>query len=73
MKYLLIFLIKVYQKIPGPWHKYCKFHPSCSNYAIGVLEEFGVLKGSWLTIKRICKCNPWNSGGYDPIPKKEVR
>ena len=73
MKYILISLIKVYQKIPGPWHNSCKHHPTCSNYAIGVLCEFGFFKGFWLTIKRIIKCNPWSRGGYDPIPRNEKR
>ena len=71
MKYILIYLIKLYQKIPGSWHKNCKFQPTCSNYAIGVLNEFGFVKGMWLTIKRILKCNPWSKGGYDPIPSRE--
>ena len=71
MKYVLIWLIKLYQRIPGPWHKNCKFQPTCSNYAIGVLYEFGFFKGSYLMIKRILKCNPWNKGGYDPIPLKK--
>ena len=71
MKYILIYLIRLYQKIPGPWHNNCKFQPTCSNYAIGVLEEFGFVKGTWLTIKRILKCNPWSKGGYDPIPSRE--
>ena len=73
MKYLCIYLIKLYQKIPGPWHQACKHQPTCSNYAIGVLNEFGFGKGTYLTIKRILKCNPWNKGGYDPIPLKEKR
>ena len=68
MKYICIYLIKLYQKIPGPWHNYCKHQPTCSNYAIGVFNEFGFFKGFWLTIKRILKCNPCNKGGYDPIP-----
>lgn len=68
MKYLCIYLIKIYQKIPGPWHNSCKYTPTCSNYAIGVLSEFGFFKGTYLTIKRILKCNPWSKGGYDPIP-----
>ena len=71
MKYILIFLIKIYQKIPGPWHGYCKHLPTCSNYAIGVLKEFGFIKGTYLSIKRILKCNYWNKGWYDPIPLKE--
>ena len=68
MKYVLIFLIKIYQKIPGPWHDACRHQPTCSNYTIGVLQEFGFFKGSYLAIKRILKCNPWSKGGYDPIP-----
>ena len=67
MKYILIFLIKIYQKIPGPWHDACKHQPTCSHYAIGVLTEFGILKGTYLSIKRILKCNPFSKGGYDPL------
>ena len=70
MKYVLIYLIKLYQKVPGSWHNCCKFQPSCSNYAIGVLKEFGFIKGTFLTIKRVFKCNPYSLGGYDPIPLK---
>ena len=71
MKYVLIYLIRIYQKIPGPWHNACKHQPTCSNYAIGVLNEFGFLKGIVLTVKRIIKCNPCSIGGYDPIPLKK--
>ena len=71
MKYILIWLIKGYQKIPGNWHNYCKFRPTCSEYAIGVLNEFGFFKGTYLSIKRIIRCNPRSKGGYDPIPIKE--
>lgn len=73
MKYIVIGLIKLYQKIPGPWHDCCKHQPTCSNYAIGVLEEFGLFKGIYLSVKRILRCNPWSKGGYDPIPIKEKR
>lgn len=68
MKYIAIFLIKLYQKIPGNWHNYCKFKPTCSEYAIGVFNEFGFVKGLYLSIKRIIRCNPKSKGGYDPIP-----
>ena len=71
MKYIVIHLIKIYQKIPGNFHNACKFHPTCSNYAIGVFNEFGFIRGLYLTIKRILKCSPWNNGGYDPIPTKK--
>jgi len=68
MSKILIFLIKKYQSIPGRWHSYCKFQPTCSQYAIGVLKEFGFVKGIFLILKRIIRCNPFGSGGYDPIP-----
>lgn len=68
IKKILIFLIKTYQKIPGPWHSACKFHPTCSNYAIEAIELHGAIKGFLLTIKRIFRCNPFSKGGYDPVP-----
>ena len=71
MKLAAIFLIKLYQHIPGPWHNHCRFQPTCSNYAIGCLKEFGFFKGMRLSIKRILRCNPRSKGGYDPIPVKE--
>ena len=74
MAKFFIYIIRIYQRIPGPWHSNCKFQPTCSNYAIGVLKEFGFIKGAFLTIKRLLKCNPWSKGGYDPVPiKKEKR
>ena len=73
MKHILIFFIKIYQKIPGPWHKSCRHIPTCSNYAIEAIEEYGYIKGTYLSIKRILKCNPWGTYGYDPVPKKGVK
>ncbi len=70
MKHILIFFIKVYQKIPGPWHDSCRHIPTCSNYGIEALKKRGAIKGSYLTIKRIFKCNPWGTSGYDPVPEK---
>ena len=70
MKQILIKGIKLYQKIPRPWHSACRHIPTCSNYAIEAIEEYGSLKGSFLAIKRILKCNPWGTYGYDPVPKK---
>lgn len=71
MKYILIFLIKLYQKIPLSSHNYCKFIPTCSNYGIEAINTYGSIKGTFLTIKRILRCNPLSKGGYDPVPKKE--
>ena len=71
MKHILIFFIKIYQKIPGPWHASCKHIPTCSNYAIEALNTHGSIKGLYLSIKRILKCNPLEKGGYDPVPPKK--
>lgn len=70
MKKLAIYLVKLYQKVPGPWHNYCRHIPTCSNYTIIALERFGFLKGSFLAIKRILRCNPFGTSGIDPVPEK---
>ena len=70
MKYVLIKIIKLYQKIPGPWHRACRHIPTCSNYGIEAIETYGSIKGSWLTFKRILRCNPWGTHGYDPVIKE---
>lgn len=69
MKCLLIKLIRLYQRIPGPWHDHCRYIPSCSNYALEAITIHGAFKGSILAIKRILRCNPWGGYGYDPVPK----
>lgn len=71
LKKILIFVIKIYQKIPGPWHYQCRHVPTCSNYAIEAIQEYGSIKGTCLTIKRIMRCNPWGTSGFDPVPKKK--
>ena len=73
MKCILIKMIKLYQKIPGPWHYTCRHIPTCSNYAIESINEHGVLRGCFLAIKRILKCNPWSSKGIDLVPRKEKK
>ena len=72
MKKLLIKLIKLYQTIPGDFHNHCRFYPTCSNYAIEALETHGFFKGTYLTIKRLLKCNPFNKkSGIDLVPPKK--
>lgn len=71
MKYILIQIIKLYQIIPGPWHDSCRHIPTCSNYGIEAISEYGAIKGSFLTIKRILRCNPWGTYGYDPVIKEK--
>ncbi len=73
MKYIMIGFIRIYQLIPGPWHKACRHQPTCSNYMIEALKEYGVFKGTYLGIKRILKCSPWGTSGYDPVPKKRSK
>ena len=70
MKNILIKIIKKYQSIPFKSHDSCKFIPTCSNYMIEALEEHGLIKGLFLGIKRILRCNPFVKGGYDPVPVK---
>lgn len=72
MKKFLIKLIKIYQKIPGPWHNACRHIPTCSNYAIEAIETYGCLKGGKMAVKRILRCNPWGTSGYDPVIKGDV-
>lgn len=66
---IAILFIKGYKNLISPLlGKNCRFHPSCSTYAIQAIEQFGVIKGSWLALKRLLKCHPLSEGGYDPIP-----
>ena len=46
----------------------CRFHPSCSEYAVEALGRYGAWQGSWLAARRVCRCGPWNAGGHDPVP-----
>lgn len=71
MKKILIGIIKLYQKIPGNFHYQCRHIPTCSNYGIEAINKHGSLKGSFLTIKRILRCNPCGTKGYDPVPNNE--
>ena len=58
--------------LPLPSHNKCKFIPTCSNYGIEAIKEYGSIKGSILTLKRIMRCNPLSNGGYDPVKKENV-
>ena len=70
VKKILIFCIRGYQKFLSPLkvRYHCIYTPTCSQYAIEALEKYGVVKGTWLAVKRILRCNPFAKGGYDPVP-----
>lgn len=64
----IITLIKFYQiSFRFLFPPSCRFYPSCSEYSISALKKYGFLKGGWLVVKRIIRCNPFNPGGYDPV------
>lgn len=69
MRYLLLGLIRFYQNAISPLlPPRCRYNPTCSQYAVLALQKYGVMKGSWLAIKRICRCHPWGGCGHDPLP-----
>ena len=65
----LVLAVRFYQRFVSPLSPpSCRFYPSCSSYAVTALTRFGPLRGGWLAIRRIGRCNPWNPGGVDPVP-----
>ena len=67
-------LIRFYQVAISPYTPAsCRFTPTCSHYAIEALDKHGLLQGGWLALKRISKCHPWGSSGYDPVPEKKEK
>ena len=71
MKRPLIWLIKFYRKNISPnTPPSCKFTPTCSQYGLEAIERFGAIKGGFMTLWRILRCNPFSSGGYDPVPER---
>ena len=71
MVYPIIFIIKIYRLLISPILKNnCRYIPTCSQYAIESLKEYGLIKGVFLTLKRVSSCHPFGGEGYDPVPKK---
>ncbi|ANV90199.1 membrane protein insertion efficiency factor YidD [Picosynechococcus sp. PCC 8807] len=69
MKSLVLWSIKGYRRWISPlFPPSCRFQPTCSQYALEAVERFGVLRGSWLALKRLGRCHPFHPGGYDPVP-----
>ncbi len=69
MQKIIIYLIRGYQVLPFMGHNNCRFTPTCSEYMIEAITEYGTIKGIKLGIKRILKCHPKGEFGYDPVPK----
>ena len=70
MKKLMLKLIRFYQRnISANTPPACRFQPTCSQYAYTAIERFGALKGGWLALRRLLRCNPFCRGGYDPVPE----
>lgn len=67
-----VWLVRFYQIFLSPLlGSNCRYTPTCSHYTIEALRRHGVIKGGWLSIKRISSCNPWGGSGYDPVPTRE--
>ncbi len=73
MQKLLTNLIQLYRNFISPlFPPSCRFHPTCSQYALDAIQIHGGIKGSYLALKRILRCHPFNPGGYDPVPTKKI-
>ena len=69
MRLVIRLMIRLYQLLVSPLlGPRCRFYPSCSQYALDALDEYGVWRGSWLALKRLARCHPLHPGGYDPVP-----
>jgi hypothetical protein len=69
VKQIGVVLIRIYQWTLGPLlGPRCRFHPTCSDYAIEALSKHGMMRGGWLAMRRLSKCHPWHCGGVDPVP-----
>jgi putative membrane protein insertion efficiency factor len=71
MKQTLQLLLRMYKRLVSPALPHsCRFVPTCSEYAVDAIEEYGALRGSWLALKRLLRCQPFARAGYDPAPQR---
>ena len=72
MRRMIIGAIRGYQLVVSPWlPPACRYEPSCSEYALIAVRRFGVAQGVWLGVRRLLRCHPLGSCGYDPVPARE--
>ena len=70
MKMLLQLPIRIYRWLISPMlGTSCRYHPSCSAYALEAIEKHGAMRGGWISVRRICRCHPWGGDGHDPVPE----
>ncbi|WP_101065511.1 membrane protein insertion efficiency factor YidD [Roseovarius salinarum] len=64
--------VRAYRLVLSPWVGHnCRYYPTCSAYALEALEKHGAVKGGWLALRRILRCNPWGGCGHDPVPDRD--
>ena len=69
LRALILHIIRFYQRALSPLlGNSCRFHPSCSQYTYEAVERYGAAQGTWMGLRRICRCHPWHQGGFDPVP-----
>jgi uncharacterized protein len=74
MKYVLIGLLKAYRFAISPLYgQVCRYHPTCSAYALEAVQTHGAMRGTWLAVRRVARCHPWAAGGLDPVPPPKNR
>jgi uncharacterized protein len=79
-QHILVFCVRLYQWVLSPAKAVlfgplgrCRYTPCCSDYALQALRRHGALAGSWLALKRLCRCHPWGGCGHDPVPEKKAK
>lgn len=71
LAHILSWPVRAYRLILSPWvGHHCRYYPTCSQYALDALEKHGGLRGGWLALRRIARCNPWGGVGHDPVPER---